>query len=283
MKNINGFPGIGTAGKDGIKGNNGITNYFVNDTSVKDFSHFTNNSFIYNKRLEKFLKNENTIKKLFSYSFYNNFFTKKGNVIIPLYNIIFTEDYYNKILKNNYNLNLLSGNNNLLSFFSKEEKSVLHINNDNHFIIDNKVPFIIKSNTYSKDKNKQLLKNFEDKIIENFLQIEKNTSKNEIKITLSSENLIDILLKNVEISLIINGTFDGTSYNEERVIKPYDYDKILLNEIIFKMDKSIVSNYDYSLYYKIKVIQEIPIEKNEGLSSNFFTLYKKIHNEKSEE
>ena len=91
------------------------------------------------------------------------------------------------------------------------------------------------------------------------------------------------MLKNVEISLIINGTFDGTSYNEERVIKPYDYDKILLNEIIFKMDKSIVSNYDYSLYYKIKVIQEIPIEKNEGLSSNFFTLYKKIHNEKSEE
>lgn len=284
MKKIHGFPGIGNAGKEGIKGKDGINNYFLDSFTINNnLSFLTNNTFIFNNKLEKFYKNEEGIKKIYSYKYNSELFKNKNNTIYSLHNLFLSNNEENFIENNNYNLSISTNNEKLLSFISKNEKSIL-LNDNNNLLFNNNTLFIIKTPLYTKEVNKVLLKNFEDKIINSdYIQIEKNTSKNEIKVRLSLEYLTELLLKNIEISLIINGTFDGISYNEERIIKPYEYDKLLLNEIIFKINNSIISNYDFSLYYKIKAIQEIPIEKNEDLSSNFFTLYKKLHNEKSEE
>ena len=286
MKKVHGFPGIGNTGKDGIKGKEGINNYFLND-SIKNSHNYKieNNSFIFDNNLNKHYKDDKgKIKEyISSYTIDNKMFKLKNNTIYSSYDFFLSNIEENFIENNNYNLSISTNNKEFLSFISKNKKSIL-LNDNNNLLFNNNTLFIIKTPLYTKEVNKILLKNFEDKITKkDYIQIEKNTSKKEIKVTLSSEYLTELLLKNIEISIILNGTFKGISYNEERIIKPYEYDKLLLNEIIFKINNSIISNYDFSLYYKIKAIQEIPIEKNEDLSSNFFTLYKKIHNEKSEE
>ena len=169
MFKIHGFPGIGISGKNGIKGEKGISNNFVKISNYKDLlsSKFDNNTFYYDEKLNKFYKtNNNDVIQIYSFDILN-YFKSKNDIVYTNYNLSLRDTLtFNNNFDKKYSLSLLNSNSEC-DFIQLEgvDKSICTIstqieNNKEFFYFNSKKPFIIPTTLYVKDEDRSILNTF---------------------------------------------------------------------------------------------------------------------------
>lgn len=277
MIKIHGFPGIGTTGNDGIKGEYGISNYFIADD--KDVKNIENNSFYFDKELNKFyINDEGKSEKISLLNVNNSLFNIKNDIVYTFHNLSLRDDLtINKILKNKYSLSFINSKSdcNFITVNNKESVCDISSSKKDFKLSTTNTPLIINS-LFIKNKEQSFLNDIQSKLnIKN-----SNIQWGDDLIVVELEELDNSLLSEcVEVSLIINCVFDNkTFFNEEKIIKPFFHNK-LNNNIEFKIGYDF-SQYEYSIYYKIKVIQTSPLSSTteiDKINNNIYTLYKKVY------
>lgn len=282
MKKINGLPGIGSAGKIGNKGANGINVYASVYTTddIDDVSNKKeNNSFYIDKYFNKSYINNSSTKEIFNSFFYDidvfdmevikdtSIIFTEGNLLLQ--KNIFSKTHREKILPNiNYKLILLNDNNSVeeedsdfLTLSKKLNTDInLNLKNEKDKFTFNSERIILDSSidVYYYSKEQSVLKHIKDNFYNlfnvtsiSFIDNDKNYKGFKIYLNgllnyLITEYTINEIIKNLKIEFIRSDNKGKQSYEE--TLKNFNEDIYELYTHRYILD---LEEYNYSYYLKI--------------------------------
>jgi hypothetical protein len=274
MLKINGLPGIGTAGKIGYNGENGINVYYNNNSSDIDYSNI-NNSFFIDDNFNMYY-NLNGRKNIYESFFYDlDTFKIEKNFLYTTDNLLYQRNIFSKehqkeicpdvdfkfVLLDD-NLSVSSNDSSLLSLSHKDYRLNTTYKDDKIKITTNNSKIYLKSKkgNYHFSKEQKVLNYIKTNVLnlvvvtsDAFYQYDKKYYTIEIFFNkfyeyLKTEFTDDEIKSNIKMEFFTNDNkFDEC---EELLIKNFNDD--IYSSFVYK--KELPSNeYDFSYFLKIYI------------------------------